>query len=605
MRGMLAIHIIRGYAHVRNLKDAWKKDIDLHNEGIANIMPYYRFQQIWKFFKVVDPHRRLAAGEDKEKFWIKEFLEQLNEGLSQCFIAAGVLIADEYLSGSSHHLSILRTLLRKPNKKGSLWFLLCSSYELAIAAQRGANGRRREAESAAAASTSKSSSAAPSTADALPGHAEKMAAKSATGREKFVQKVYIPHIAVLYTGGEEWREREQGPRGGLGPVIAKWRGFGEGACFLVYMLTILMAKGVVLKGTIIVADRFFTSWRLLVWMVTKMCRDGETIVGWWLDSVWVFCCTVGIKWTPSEVTRKLKRVLRQSLAKVKIQVPAPLPLAMYNLYMGALDCFNKESQNTYTEEMKGTRGWKHLWMFLFNMWIYAGYCAYMMRTVGTYEHEMYFREPKNYVDYQRVVEDCNSKEEYDPEEVSVCVSFGGRKRKAVRATTGEDERKEITVEGSFDHVSVGLRTITDQDGDPVYATRGKAECRQCRFIHPGGEHHIHDSTGKKIPETTRGCNKLHFQFVVLGACFTNYHKRHFTHHEEACAEGNKESAEEVALMATREVPMTNASGENSDSDDSAIFVDRVMQQALNLTDGEAMTTAEVETYRRERQRKGK
>ncbi len=264
MRGMLAIHIIRGYAHVRNLKDAWKKDIDLHNEGIANIMPYYRFQQIWKFFKVVDPHRRLAAGEDKEKFWIKEFLEQLNEGLSQCFIAAGVLIADEYLSGSSHHLSILRTLLRKPNKKGSLWFLLCSSYELAIAARRGANGRRREAESAAAASTSKSSSAAPSTAeatpataeaapstaeaapsaaDALPGHAEKMAAKSATGREKFVQKVYIPHIAVLYTGGEEWREREQGPRGGLGPVIAKWRGFGEGACFLVYMLTILMAKG--------------------------------------------------------------------------------------------------------------------------------------------------------------------------------------------------------------------------------------------------------------------------------------------------------------------------------------------------------------------------
>ncbi len=118
-----------------------------------------------------------------------------------------------------------------------------------------------------------------------------------------------------------------------------------------------------------------------------------------------------------QVTRKLKRVLRQSLAKVKIQVPAPLPMVMYNLYMGALDCFNKESQNTYNEEMKGTRGWKHLWMFLFNMWIYAGYCAYMMRTVGTYEHEMYFREPKNNVDYQRVVEDCDSKEEYDPEKV--------------------------------------------------------------------------------------------------------------------------------------------------------------------------------------------
>ncbi len=143
-----------------------------------------------------------------------------------------------------------------------------------------------------------------------------------------------------------------------------------------------------------------------------------------------------------------------------------------------------------------------------------------------------------------------------------------------------------------------------QDGDPVYATRGKAECRQCRFIHSGGKHHVHDSAGKKIPETTRGCNKcrvplhdgtfipkiavlftfavsmiwlcdkLYFQFVVLGACFTNYHKRHFTHHEEACAEGNKESAEEVTLVAAREMPMTNASGENSDSDDSAIFVDR-------------------------------
>ncbi len=32
---------------------------------------------------------------------------------------------------------------------------------------------------------------------------------------------------------------------------------------------------------------------------------------------------------------------------------------------------------------------------------------------------------------------------------------------------------------------------------------------------------------------------------------------------------------------------------------------RVTQQVLNLTDGEAMAPAEVETYRRERQRKGK
>lgn len=46
IKGMLAIFLIMGVAHVACLADAYRADDNLHNAGIVSIMPLFRFKQV-------------------------------------------------------------------------------------------------------------------------------------------------------------------------------------------------------------------------------------------------------------------------------------------------------------------------------------------------------------------------------------------------------------------------------------------------------------------------------------------------------------------------------------------------------------------------------
>ena len=178
--------------------------------------------QIWKFFKVADPLgvnancKRNEPGYDP-KYWYRPLYEELQKALMRLFTAGGYIVVDEYMQASHHRCHYRRKMVPKPNSEGLLWYLICGLYDF-----HDNDGK---------------------------------VVKGAT--------LYVPFRFELYTANEPWR-RVPGPRGGRGKPPPEWRGYGEGACFALSMLSVLLWNGVVKRGTTLLGDRLFSSIRFVL-----------------------------------------------------------------------------------------------------------------------------------------------------------------------------------------------------------------------------------------------------------------------------------------------------------------------------------------------------
>ena len=249
-------------------------------------MSHTRLCQVWKFFRIAnpdDPAARLKPGQVgyDAKFWFRPLYEALQERLVSSFVAGGFVVMDEYMQGSAHRVKYSRVIIGKPKSHGLLWYSMCSAREFL--------------------------------------NSQGQVIKGAT--------LYIPLYFDLYMADEPWK-RIIGPRGGRGDPPVEWRGFGEGGCFLLSFLAVLIARGVIPKDTTIIGDRLFTTVKLLrrlkelglnyigtakrncanlptfrpqkpvrgtsMYRVVENIADLTTLViGWWLDSTWVLMMTLG------------------------------------------------------------------------------------------------------------------------------------------------------------------------------------------------------------------------------------------------------------------------------------------------------------------------
>ena len=194
---------------------------NLRNQGIVQTMSHCRFSQVWKFFKVADPDdlaARLKKGDPgyDPKFWYRPFYEAVQEALIRNFVAGGYCVMDEYMQASAHRIHYQRVMLGKPNDHGLLWYIMAGVKDFF----------------------------------------------DESGKQITGATLYIPLRFDLYTADEPWR-RVPGARGGRGKPPPEYRGYGEGGCFLVRFIAVLMWNGVIKRGTTIIGDRLFTSVKLL------------------------------------------------------------------------------------------------------------------------------------------------------------------------------------------------------------------------------------------------------------------------------------------------------------------------------------------------------
>mmetsp|Transcript_8597 Transcript_8597/g.11634 ORF Transcript_8597/g.11634 Transcript_8597/m.11634 type:complete len:701 (+) Transcript_8597:1023-3125(+) len=397
MKGVIAILIIKGLAHIKSMEDAWSTNNVFENQAIKSIMSKVRFFQIWKFFHVVNPNDadfELKRGQPRydSLLRVKSFYELLRSRLQEIFKVGGYCVVDEFLKASCHHVANHRFIKGKPNPHGLLFYLVCSTVELDKEFPKNPTPPQKR-------------------------------------RHKKLPNLYIPHNFMLYLATEEWRS-VRGPRGGKGEPPPEWRNYGEGGCFLIRMLQELIQKKSLKKGTTIVGDKAFSSFALMnhlkknglnyigtvrkdkmphfdlpkkqksglmafrTAIPTRECAternhieaNASMNVGWWCDSTWVGLMTLGYNWVADVVYRRKRYDKKRALSgekwsENKYSVNGPWIVRLYNDYMGSVDGFNRDGQTTYHEVMRCTRYWKVVFSFLLQTWIYSSFCIYMLLLV--------------------------------------------------------------------------------------------------------------------------------------------------------------------------------------------------------------------------------
>lgn len=239
-------------------------------------------------------------------------------------------------------------------------------------------------------------------------------------------------------GTENWRKQQNGPRGGES-VPMPWRHYGEGACFLIRLVESLISRKSLAIGTMIVADRQFSSIKLARWVLNKGMRylgaaiirkpkanavgvddDGGTTIigsggpnaypeignindpnlergtftwrqalynegsiafGFWVDTITIGFLTVNVPWSAAAtVLRRLwigtnKKTRNRSATKQPVK--CTIVQDYYNKWMGSVDAYIREAHRTYSSTERRQRLWKKIVHMLFDMAVYTSFCLYM------------------------------------------------------------------------------------------------------------------------------------------------------------------------------------------------------------------------------------
>jgi hypothetical protein len=416
----------------------------------------------------------------------------------------GIAVFDEYMNGSNHKVKYRRVIKGKPKDRGLLWYVMCSSVQFF----------------------------------------------DKDGNHIKGDNLYIPHTFALYTADECWR-RVCGPRGGRGHPPLEWRGYGEGGCFLLDSIKVLTASKALKPGTTIIGDRLFSSFHLLkklsAWglyyigtmkkntkgvpqmqsqddergsSVYRMCTSmAKTICGWWRDSTWVLIVTFGWPWKNAEheVSRK------QRGHRAPVRVKCPLPASVYNMYMGAVDFFNREALTTYRGQLKCFRVWKHIFFTLFFIWVYAAYCHFVFAKNTCLDEAGKAVYKKLGVSGNKEFRLRLAKELASEQKAHYARSKKHRKR-----TLTQISDVGLTVDEMLQHTAIPIRAM------PKWRGR-RAECIWCRTKLRGKGKKKHSKT------STFGCAECQVG-LHTGKCFILYHERLFA--KPSCSREDEPSDEE-------------------------------------------------------------